>query len=140
MKRVFLFSTLFLLLLAVGSCSREVSQPSGKAVKGDWQWVYSAGGLTGSSVAPINNTLVTLSLNPDSTYTFYLNNEVQISGSYAIQSDNNSRRVLHLDHSVEINKLAMEPEQLIVVWDSGQLQLQDSHLSDGFNHHFKKVK
>ena len=140
MRRVFLFSTLFFLLLSIGSCSHDVAQPAEKDTRGDWQWMYSAGGVSGSSIAPINNTLITLSLNPDSTYMFYLNNELQASGSYTIQNYNNSKPVLHLDHAVEINKLAMEQEQLILVWNSSQLQLQDSKLSDGFNHYFKKVK
>ena len=77
MKRFFIFSTLLLIFFAVSSCTRNVDKPANKAVKGEWQWEYSAGGVGGYSLEPINNTLITLSLNSDSTYAFYLNNETQ---------------------------------------------------------------
>ena len=34
----------------------------------------------------------------------------------------------------------MQPDQMILKWDSNELQLLDSDISDGFNHHFKRVK
>jgi len=125
-------------LFAVSSCTREVQNPANKPTKGQWQWEYSAGGVGGYSLQPINNTLVTLSLNSDSTYDFYLNNEMQLSGKYAIQATGNSS-ILHLDDRIQLNLLSMQPDQVIVKWDGSQLQLLDDDISDGYNHHFKKV-
>src|SRR3954447_11462251 len=96
MKRVFFISTLFLFLFAVSSCTRDMQKPANKPTKGQWQWEYSAGGVGGYSLQPINNTVISLSLNSDSTYDFYLNNETQISGKYSIQATDNGA-VLHLD-------------------------------------------
>ena len=125
-------------MFAVSSCTREVQNPANKPTKGQWQWEYSAGGVGGYSLQPINNTLVTLSLNSDSTYDFYLNNEMQLSGKYAIQATGNSS-ILHLDDRIQLNLLSMQPDQVIVKWDGSQLQLLDDDISDGYNHHFKKV-
>jgi len=125
-------------LFAVSSCTRDVQSPANKPTKGQWQWEYSAGGVGGYSLQPINNTLVTLSLNSDSTYDFYLNNEMQLSGKYAIQATGNSS-ILHLDDRIQLNLLSMQPDQVIVKWDGSQLQLLDDDISDGYNHHFKKV-
>ena len=96
MKRSFIFSTLFLFLLAVSSCSHDMEKPANKAAKGQWQWEYSNGGVGGYSLHPVNNTLITLSLNSDSTYAFYLNDETQASGKYSIQATGNAS-ILHLD-------------------------------------------
>jgi hypothetical protein len=139
MKRLFVFSTLFLFLLAVTACNHELDQPATKAAKGEWQWDYSVGGVSGSSLEPINSTLITLSLNSDSTYTFYLNGETEASGTYAIQATGNAS-ILHLDQRIQINMLSMPPDQVILKWDDSQLQLHDDGLSDGFNHHFVKIK
>lgn len=138
MKRLALFSTL-LFLLAISACQHEVAQPSIKAVRGEWQWIYSAGGLTGDSLAPINSTSITLSLNKDSTYMFYLNNIPQDSGRYTIRAAV-SNSILHLEHAVAINRLSMEPDLLILQWDNSQLLLMDSNIADGFSHHFKKIQ
>jgi hypothetical protein len=138
MKRFFIFSTLFLFLFAVSSCTRDVQKPANKAAQGQWQWEYSIGGLGGYSLQPINNTLITLSLNSDSTYTFYLNNETQASGKYSRRASDN-KSILQLDNRIQINLLSMQPEQLILKWDSNELQLLDNDISDGYIHHFKKV-
>lgn len=138
MKPLFLFLTLILLLLVINSCSHDLERPAEKVVKGDWQWEYSVGGVGGDSLAPMDNTLITLSLNKDSTYVFYLNNALLDSGSYSIQGTANTA-VLHLARGISIGRLSMDPEQLILKWDSSQLQLLDSDISDGFNHHFKKA-
>jgi len=139
MKRFFiLFSTLLLFLLTVSSCSHDTEKPANKAAKGQWQWEYSAGGVGGYSLQPINNTLITLSLNNDSTYDFYLNNEVQISGKYSIQAATNGS-LLHFDDRIQINLLSMQQDQTIIKWDSQKLQLLDGDISDGYNHYFKKI-
>jgi hypothetical protein len=139
MKRSFIFSALFILLLAISSCTRNMDKPANKAAKGQWQWEYSDGGVGGYSFQPVNNTLISLSLNSDSTYTFYLNDETQASGRYSIQTTNNTS-ILHLDSRIQINLLSMQPDQVILEWDSSELQLFDSDISDGFKHHFKKVR
>ena len=139
MKRLSLFSTLLLFLFAVSSCTRDMQKPANKPAKGEWQWAYSAGGVGGYSLQPINNTLVTLSLNGDSTYVFYLNNETQVSGKYTIQATDNGS-ILHLDNRIQINLLSMQPDQAIIKWDSNELQLLDDDISDGYNHHFEKIK
>ena len=139
MKRFFIFSTLLLIFFAVSSCTRNMDKPANKAVKGEWQWEYSAGGVGGYSLQPINSTLITLSLNSDSTYAFYLNNETQISGRYSIQDTDNTS-ILHLDNRIQINLLSMQPDQVILKWDSSELQLLDDGISDGYHHYFKKVQ
>src|SRR4051794_39577874 len=138
MKRSLIFSTLFFLLLAVSSCTRNMDKPANKAAKGQWQWEYSNGGVGGYSLQPVNNTLISLSFNSDSTYTFYLNGEIQASGKYSIQATDNAS-ILHLDNRIQINMLCMQPDQVILEWNGNELQLLDSEISDGFYHHFKKV-
>ena len=139
MKRLALLSTLFLCLLIITACRHSVEPPASKAVKGEWEWEYSTGGLDGHSLAPADNTLVTLDLNNDSTYTNYLNNMPQFSGSYSIQAGN-YKPVLHFDHPVSINQLSINPEQQIMVWDTGHLQLMDYQVNDGYIHFFKSLK
>ena len=139
MKRFLIFSALFIFLLAVSSCTRNIDKPANKVAKGQWQWEYSDGGVGGYSLQPVNNTLISFSLNSDSTYTFYLNDETQASGRYSIQTANNTS-ILHLDNLIQINLLSMQPDQVILEWDSNGLQLLDDDISDGFKHHFKKVR
>ena len=139
MKRVFLSLTPILFLFFITACTHDVEPLSAKAVKGEWQWAYSNGGLADDTLAPINNTLITLSLNSDSTYAFYLNNEMEASGNYSIQKMD-GKSVLHLDHDVQINVLTMHTEERIFVWDDNRLWLYDESISDGFNHHFTKVE
>jgi hypothetical protein len=138
MKRFFIFSTLFFLLLAASSCSRDMAKPANKVAKGQWQWEYSIGGVGGYSLQPINSTLISLSFNSDSTYDFYLNDETQVSGKYSIQANGNTS-ILHLDNSIQINLLSMQPDLMVIKWDSNELQLLDDNISDGYIHHFKKV-
>ncbi len=107
MKRSFIFSTLFILLVAVSSCTRNMDTPANKAAKGQWQWEYSNGGVGGYSLQPVNSTLISLSLNSDSTYTFYLNDETQASGKYSIQTTANAS-ILHLNNRIQINLLSMQ--------------------------------
>lgn len=137
MKRSLYFLAL-LFLFSISSCSREVSAPELQMAKGEWLWQHSTGRLGSSSIAPINNTLITLQLSHDSTYTFYLNNTVQDTGRYRLQHAG-STRVLYLDHAVQINKLHLQPEQQVLVWDSQRLQLLDNGISNGYYHYFVKA-
>ena len=34
----------------------------------------------------------------------------------------------------------MQPDQVILKWDSSELQLLDDGISDGYHHYFKKVQ
>lgn len=139
MKCVCLILVLFLLWAGVSACNHELEQPLNKAAKGEWQWMYSTGGVSGTSLKPINNTSITLTLTKDSTYIFYLNNEQYVSGNYSIRAAGNTT-VLYLNQGIQINMLLLQPELAIESWDSSQLQLSDYSINDGYHHYFKIIK
>ena len=140
MKRVLLFSALCFFLCVVSSCFHDWVEPANELNIGEWKWTYSIGGISVDSVVPTDKVVVTLNLNNDSTYTFYLNNQVQSGGSYSIQTTADNKSILHFSQAVAVNRLYMQQEQLIIKMDSSQLHLSDYNISDGLDHYFEKVK
>lgn len=102
--------TIFLLTVAIfcASCRKNT-----ELVKGDWRWIYStSGGFAGSIIKPADGTIVSMSLNNDSTYITYLNNRQLINGTYTITSAGGTGTI-RFDKPISIDKMFVNEEETI---------------------------
>jgi hypothetical protein len=105
-----LLITVFLLTSTIFCTScRKNAEP----VKGDWRWIYStSGGFIGSIIRPADGTIVSMSLNNDSTYIAYLNNRQLLNGYYTITSAGGTSTI-RFDKPISIDKMFVSEEETI---------------------------
>ncbi len=138
MKRLLFFSVAVLFLFALNSCFHDWVTPSDTTAKGEWQWVFSVGGIGGDTIRPSEKAIITLTLHNDSTYVLYQGAGLRDSSRYSIHSTTN-QSILKFPHALVGDKLYLQPEQLIVKKDSTALHLFDYNITDGYDHYFKKA-
>lgn len=138
MKRL-LFSIGIFLLCALSSCFHDWVTPASELARGEWQWLYSVGGIGGDTLQPSAKAIISLDLNNDSTYVLYQGAGVVDSGRYSMHTINGNQSILHFPHTLTVDKLHLQPEQMVIEKDSANLHLFDYNITDGFDHHFKKA-
>ncbi len=103
-----------------------------------WHWVFSQGGIGGVTINP-SSAFIYLALNSDSTYSIRVGSDIVQEGSYAMYlSQGNS--ILHFDKKPEVANLNLQQDEQLVSLNPDSLQLMDYSITDGFLHHFKKVR
>jgi hypothetical protein len=139
MKKSFLLKVslelLFALLILI-SCRKSIS--SNNNLIGQWQWVYSTGGIAVQTVKPIGN-IVAIAFNKDSTYIYTENGIIQSNDKYFITIDNIYGKVLHLAN-FNGSKLWLSSNGEIFTIKNDQLEWVDYMISDGYSHFFQRIK
>ena len=106
MKSTITISLLILSMIFYPSCKKDAV-----AVKGNWKWIYStSGGIAGGTINPSKNATVSLSLDKDSTYILYLNNQINAQGSYNITSSAGISTI-DFDKAIGADKLVLEKQE-----------------------------
>lgn len=124
MKLIITFLLLFLTTIICFSCKKNAI-----AKKGDWKWLYSSqGGFAGGIIYPSNGSVVSLSLDNNSTYTLYLNNQITTQGSYAITSSSGIS-LINFDKMIGADKLVLNKQEGIYQ-TSDSLFIINSDLED----------
>jgi len=71
-------------LAAFAACTKHSTpQHSNNSIIGQWILIKSVGGFAGSTIYPPKDSVYTLSLNEDSTFTYRINSHVTGSGAFA---------------------------------------------------------
>jgi len=127
---------LLLALLILISCRKTTS--SNNNLIGQWQWVYSTGGIAVQTVKPMGN-IVAIAFNKDSTYIYTENGIIQSNDKYFITNDKIYGSIIHL---VNYNgsKLWLSPNGEIYSIKNNQLEWGDYLISDGYSHFFQRIK
>lgn len=104
-------SIIIIFLLALSAIFYSSCKKDSVAVKGDWKWIYStSGGIAGGIINPSKGATVSLSLSNDSTYTLYLNNQINAQGSYEITSSSGISTI-DFDKAIGADKLVLEKQE-----------------------------
>lgn len=118
------------------SCKKDQLTHSG--LYETWQWEYSDGGFSGNdTISPAASVIVTLTLQPNHTYSIAKNGQVLNSGNIQIVTENN-QQVLKLSNATPVDRLIMEENGTSVVVEKNSLHLTDYGRSEPYTHHFKK--
>ena len=107
-------------------------------VKGQWRWSATyAGGIAGGVIVPDANSVVTLSLDADLSYTTYLNNGKMNQGKYSVTEQDNVSTI-HFDKDISTDKLIIKQNEVISYPGKDSLTLSDGYV-EGASHNFIKV-
>lgn len=86
-KKIIGIGCLSLLLIIMGpSCERD-SNPNSNGILGEWEWLYSTGGLAGDSIYPKEGQTVTLELTEDSLLIERENGNTTLESEFTILGD-----------------------------------------------------
>ena len=134
MKPIIISFLLVLSTIFYQSCKKDTV-----VIKGDWKWIYSSnGGFAGGITNPSAGATVSLSLNTNLTYTFYLNNQTNAQGTYHITSSSGINTIF-FDKMISADKLFLEKEEGIYQTNDS-LFLIDNHVEGAPSSVFIKVK
>ena len=132
MKRIACLFTVGILFIL--SCRKDTEAIEG----GQWRWLTTyQDGFIEHIITPDADSVVTLSLNADSTYATYVNSKIVYQGRYSItqQQDN---PVIHFDKNISTNKLIINQDEMLQYFGTDSLNLFDYKV-EGTSHYFKKV-
>lgn len=134
----FVLSSLALIILAACSKTDPADTSNTKPnLTGTWQWVNTVTGW-GATTTPSTDSVVTLRVFADSTYSLSLNNQIKYSGSFFsfTTAAPENRLVLHFDQNMTVHKLMLPRIQSLMQYQNDSLRLYDYQLADGSTHLF----
>jgi hypothetical protein len=127
-------------LILLNSCSKNDSgnfdlPDNKKTILGEWQWIRSANGW-GDIRIPHTDSIVTLKMNKDSTYSVALNNEVVYSGNFSTKIIPvwDSLLVIQFDQNMSIHLLRIRKMQSLIYFSPDTCSLYDHSTTDGYSH------
>ena len=109
-----------------------------ETIKGEWRWsVTAVNGFIEEIVMPDAGSVVTLSLDANSRYTTWLNNEITHQGRYSITPGNSMPAVIHFDKDISTDKLLIHQDEMFS-FSADSLTLFDNYFA-GTSYYFIKV-
>jgi hypothetical protein len=140
------FPILFLLIVFFFfSCSKNKIEtsviPGAKpGITGEWQWIETHEGWSGDIIKADMDSIVTLKLNNDSTYSVSLNDQIKYGGHFSsfIIPETDSMIVLQFDSYIQVNKLRFLKSESVSYFQNDTCILHDFEIADGNSHDFKR--
>jgi len=133
------YIALIISILVLASCTKENTIPSTGPSKlaGKWNWVYSCGGLAGTTYTPkTEKKTVMIEYDTNFTYRYYENDTLKHESQYHIIKD---RSIFSRDSSLIIVNNLSSMRQSYAILSNDTLILRDE-CYDCFEHLYTRIK
>lgn len=131
-KTLTVLITSFIFIFTLSSCKK--TSAINQSLTGQWQWIYSIGGIAGGEVKPEGDRRFILTFKEDSTYSAMDQRTVSLKGTYYITLDTTLGKIIHF------NPGFADPNGELYKIKNNQLILTDYMISDGYTSFYQRIK
>lgn len=132
---------IFIILVPfVISCDKQVDKiTTSESLMGDWVWVKSEGGISGSTITPeITGERKEISFSHDSIYStvYTIKDDLRTHTNATLFK---TKKILYNDQVANVILLNGDPYQIFRFSDQRELILIDYGMMDGYTHYYKRI-